>query len=157
MGPVQAGRPTLYYHRSGSLDAFGLDRHHDFADLLVRLHVAVRLDDLLERERLGDHRLELTSRQTLDDELLGLFEPPGIPGDLEQDVAADGQPKVVKMNSQWSEMLFGFSLVISSGDVGLWTAYPRTSGIANSPSPSPSPPHGGEGKIIADAAQRASR
>src|SRR5262245_15622000 len=36
----------------------GSHRHHDLADLLVRLQVAVRLDDLVERERLRDDRLE---------------------------------------------------------------------------------------------------
>jgi hypothetical protein len=31
-------------------------RHYDLADMLIQLHVAMRLDDLLEREGSGDHR-----------------------------------------------------------------------------------------------------
>ena len=34
------------------------DRHDDLADLLVRLQVAMSLDDLIERECPGDDRLE---------------------------------------------------------------------------------------------------
>ena len=46
------------------------DRHDDLADLLVRLQVAVGLDDLLERERPGDDRLEAPVGEPFVDELL---------------------------------------------------------------------------------------
>ncbi len=68
-----------------------LDSHDDFADLLVGLQVTVRLDDLVKRECLGDHRLELAGRQTVDDELLCPFEPLRIACDFDQDIAANGQ------------------------------------------------------------------
>lgn len=42
-----------------------LRNHDDLAELLVALHVALRLDDLLQREGLGDDRLQLTCLKPL--------------------------------------------------------------------------------------------
>ena len=50
------------------------DRDDDLADLLVRLQVAVSLDDLIKRERLGDQRLEAAFGESVVDELLRPFQ-----------------------------------------------------------------------------------
>src|SRR5690606_41145689 len=67
------------------------DRDHDLADLLVGFHVAMRLDDLLERKGARDHGLELALLQTVQDETLAAFQPRGVGRQLEQHIAADGQ------------------------------------------------------------------
>jgi hypothetical protein len=68
-----------------------LDGHHDFADLLVRLQLTMCINYLLKRKRLRDQWLELTHRQTFDDELLGSFEPQRIASDLKEEVSPNGQ------------------------------------------------------------------
>ena len=55
--------PTSRLRRTAS------NRDDDFTHLLVRLQVAVRLDDLVERERLGDKQLETAVSQPLIDKL----------------------------------------------------------------------------------------
>ncbi len=47
------------------------DCDDDFSDLLVRFEIAMRCDDLGERKRLGDHRLEFAGCQAVDHEFLG--------------------------------------------------------------------------------------
>lgn len=42
----------------------------DLADLLVGFQKAVRLGDLLQRERPGDHRLQVCLRETLEDQFV---------------------------------------------------------------------------------------
>src|SRR5215813_8483137 len=64
----------------------------DLADLLVRLQEAVGLDDLLQRERPGDQRLETTVRQPRVHELLALLEALRVRSDLQQDIASDRHP-----------------------------------------------------------------
>ena len=58
-----------------------VDRHHTVTttlpNLLVRLQVAVGLDDLLERERPGDDRLEAPVGEPVVDEFLGSFQRAG--------------------------------------------------------------------------------
>jgi hypothetical protein len=51
------------------------ESHRDdgLADLLVRLQLAVGLDDLLEREGLGDDRLEAAVGEPVVDERLAAF------------------------------------------------------------------------------------
>src|SRR5262245_3867110 len=66
--------------------------HDDLADLLVRLQVAVGLDDLLQRERFRDDWFETAVGQPRVDELLALLKAFGVCGDLQQDVAADRHP-----------------------------------------------------------------
>src|SRR5947209_19631458 len=72
-----------------NISSFLSDRNHDLAELLVRLQVAVRLDDLLERERPGDDWLEAPVGQPLGDEPLPPLQPRGVGGDFHQAVAAD--------------------------------------------------------------------
>src|SRR6516225_3787473 len=65
--------------------------HDDLADLLVRLQVAMSLDDLLEREGLGDDRLQAAISQTLVDETFTTLQPGRVAGrerDLRQPKAA---------------------------------------------------------------------
>ena len=68
------------------------DRHHDPADLLVRLQEAVGLDDFLERERPGDDRLEASVGEPLVDESLAAFQASRVARDFHQHVAADREP-----------------------------------------------------------------
>ena len=49
----------------------------------------MRLDDLVQRERLGNDRRELAGRKPVHDELLGASELSQVAGDLGKDVAAD--------------------------------------------------------------------
>ena len=63
-------------------------RCDDFADLLVRLHVAVRLDDLVEGNTLADLRFQRAFGQSALDEGDAARQPFGIAGDLEERVAA---------------------------------------------------------------------
>src|SRR5262245_31620782 len=50
------------------------NRDDDLADLLVRLQIAVSLDDFLKRERLGDERLEATRGESVIHERLRPFQ-----------------------------------------------------------------------------------
>src|SRR5271168_1050973 len=68
-----------------------LDGDDDLADLRVGLHVAMRLDDLSEREGLGDTRLEVALLDMLEDVLLGLVEERGLGDELEERIAADSK------------------------------------------------------------------
>src|SRR5271156_3717170 len=51
-----------------------LNRHHDLADMLVRLHIAVSFRYLAQWKFLGDARLEISLLQMVDDVFLG-FRP----------------------------------------------------------------------------------
>src|SRR5438045_2398459 len=63
--------------------------HHDFAELLVRLQVSMRLDDLLERECLGDDGLEASIGQPLLDEPFAPLKSCRVSRDFHQAIAAD--------------------------------------------------------------------
>src|SRR5215467_4718412 len=66
-------------------------RHDDLADLLVRLQVAMSLYDLLERESLGDDRLQAAISQALVDETFAARQPSRVARrerDLRQPIAA---------------------------------------------------------------------
>src|SRR5437762_8683329 len=68
---VASGRSFFVLNISGLLS----DSHHDFADLLIRLQVAMGLDDLRERERPGDDGLEAPFGQPCVDEPLRALQP----------------------------------------------------------------------------------
>src|SRR5499426_693493 len=61
--------------RTLSRAAIASHPHDDLADLLVRLQVAMSLDDLLEREGLGDDRLQAAISQALVDETFTTLQP----------------------------------------------------------------------------------
>src|SRR5262245_25088471 len=66
-------------------------RYNDLANLLVRFHIAVRLDDLLERESPGDDWPETPVGQPFVDEPLRFLQPSEISRDFRQLIPADRQ------------------------------------------------------------------
>src|SRR5262245_29234264 len=62
--------------------------HDDLADLLVRLQVAMSLDDLLKREGLGDDRLQAAISQALVDETFPTLQSGRVERDLRHPKAA---------------------------------------------------------------------
>src|SRR6516165_373656 len=68
------------------------NRDDDLADLLVRLQVAVSLDDFLKRERLGDERLEAARGESIIHERLRPFQTLRVGRDLHHHVAANRDP-----------------------------------------------------------------
>ena len=76
--------------------------HDDLADLLVRLQVGMSLDDLLEREGLGDDRLQSAISQALVDETFTTLQPGRVAGrerDLRQPIAAQDDGLSLKSES----------------------------------------------------------
>src|ERR1700683_4231668 len=52
---------------NGSPPSLFLDRHYDLADMLVRFHIPVRLNDLAQRKCLSDTRLEIALLELVED------------------------------------------------------------------------------------------
>src|ERR1700683_2897284 len=52
---------------NGSPPSLFLDRHYDLADMLVRFHIPVRLNDLAQRKCLSDTRLEIALLEVVED------------------------------------------------------------------------------------------
>src|SRR5262249_61595417 len=67
--------------------------HDDLADLLVRLQVAMSLDNLLKREGLGDDRLQAAISQAVGDEAFTALQPGRVAGRVERDLR---QPKATQ-------------------------------------------------------------
>src|SRR5262247_4685162 len=72
--------------RTLSRAAIASHPHDDLADLLVRLQVAMSLDDLLEREGLGDDRLQAAISQAVGDETFTTLQPGRVAGRVERDL-----------------------------------------------------------------------
>src|SRR5262247_2173631 len=79
--------------RTLSRAAIASHPHDDLADLLVRLQVAMSLDDLLKREGLGDDRRQAAISQAVGDEALTALQPRRVAGRVERDLR---QPKAAQ-------------------------------------------------------------
>jgi hypothetical protein len=65
------------------------DVHDDLAQVLVLLKLAGCVEDVIELEGSGDHRLQLAGRQPAENEVERCLLPRGIGGGCEQIVATD--------------------------------------------------------------------
>jgi hypothetical protein len=67
--------------------------HDDLADLLIRLQVAMSLNDLLEPEGLGDDRLQAAICQAVGDKTFATLQSGRVAGRVERDLR---QPKAAQ-------------------------------------------------------------